>query len=130
MGPAVVVVALLLLCFLSDPVERLEDVGIEEFAPQAAVEALDICILCRFAGLDKGQRDFAVFTPGVKALADELWAVVHADHGRKTAAFLQLLRGPDYSAGRNAGIGLDAKHLPVVVVENIEHPKRAAILPT
>jgi len=104
--PAVVVVVLPFLHFLSHLIERPEDVCVEEFTPETAVQALDIRVLCRFAGLvgrciiALGESDLSVFAPRVEALADKLRAVVHSDHGRKAAAFLELLKHADHPAGR------------------------------
>jgi len=127
--PAVVVVVLPFLRFLTDLIERPEDIGIEEFTPEAAVQAFDTGVLRGFTGLDKRQHDLSVFAPRIEALADELRAVVYPDHGGKTAAFFELLQHADDALGWRAGIGLDAKDLPVVVVEDIQHPDGPPALP-
>lgn len=92
-----VVVVLPFLRFLPHFIERSEDVRIQEFTPETAVQALDVCVLRRFAGLigrciiTLGERDLSVFAPRVEALADKLRAVIHSDHGRKTVTLLELL---------------------------------------
>jgi hypothetical protein len=98
--PAVVVIVLPFLRFLPDLIERPKDVSVEEFASKAAIQALDIRDLGWLPWLDKSQSGFSVFAPRVGTLADELRAIVDADHRRKASAFFQLLENADDAAGR------------------------------
>ena len=84
-----------LLRFFPDLIESPEDVGVEEFTPDAAVQSFDVRVLGRLARLDEGQGDLAVFAPRIEAAADELRAVVDPQHGRKAAPFFELLEHPD-----------------------------------
>jgi len=126
-GPGVVVIVLPLLRFLPHLIERPEDVCVEEFTPEAAVQAFYIGVLRGFTGLDKRQRNLSVFAPGIKSVADELRAVVHPDHRGKAAAFFELLQDANDAPSGQAGIGFDAKDLPVVVVKNIQHAERTTV---
>jgi len=82
------------------PCRASENVSIEEFTPESAVQPFDIRVLRRFAGLDKGEGDLPVFAPSVKALADEFQAIVHPDHRREAPAFFELLKRADDAASR------------------------------
>lgn len=57
-------------------VETDERMLIQTFAPQSAVEALDVSILHRFAGPNELQFYTVLVRPGVERLADELRAVI------------------------------------------------------
>lgn len=60
-------------------------------------------------------------------LAIELWPFVGSDHRQTAGAFFDLLKPLDYLMGQSASIGLDQKHLSVVVVDDINIRKVLAI---
>lgn len=68
--------------FLADLAERFTDIGVQEFAPDAAIEAFNVGVLRGLAGLNAGQCDLALFAPGLQLMADELRTVIDTDHTR------------------------------------------------
>lgn len=58
--------------------ETAEEVGVEHFAAQAAIEALDVGVLGRLAGLDVMQDDAVGFAPRDQLGGDELGAELRA----------------------------------------------------
>jgi len=55
--------------------QGLEDVAVEDFGAQRAIEALDERVLGRLAGLDELQADAVPACPQRESLADQLGAV-------------------------------------------------------
>lgn len=56
--------------------QAVEDLLVEAFVAQAAVEGLDVAVLLRFAGVDVMPLDLVVVRPFQDGLADELGPVV------------------------------------------------------
>jgi hypothetical protein len=53
---------------LTDFIKRFEHPGIQDLGAVGSVEALNQCVLIRFAGLDKAQFDSLAFAPVGKIL--------------------------------------------------------------
>jgi hypothetical protein len=62
-----------------DLLQAVEDFTIEQFIPQAGIEALDIAILPRAAGLDIEGGDAEPTEPFAHRMGDELGTVVGPD---------------------------------------------------
>ncbi len=95
-----------------------EDLLVQEFIPQAAVEALDEGVLGRLAGLDIVPRDAAIALPaehrptgqlGAVVAHDGLGPAIEPDHGIKL---------PGDAMPRDRGIGDQRQTFPSVVVDN------------
>ena len=90
-------------------------------------------VLRWFAELEKARVIFRFFTPRIEATANEIRAIVDPKHGRKTAAFFELLKYLDDALSRQAGIcfnakhRFNAKHLPIVIAQNIQHAERTTV---
>ena len=78
--PAMAVIVLPLLRFLSHLIQGAEDLRVQEFAAEPSIEAFYIGVLCRLARLDEGQGDLALFAPRIELVADELQTVVDSEH--------------------------------------------------
>ena len=81
-------------------IQGKEDVGVEEFAAQAAVEAFDEGILRGLSGLDEGEGDVILPAEELELVGDELRPVVQADHRRQTTSLFELLEHSDHTQGR------------------------------
>ena len=67
---------------LADFVEGAEGVGIEDFGPEATVEAFDVAVLHGAAGLDEMEFDVMAVAPGLELGGDEFRAVIDPDLSR------------------------------------------------
>ena len=106
---AVVVVAVPpVLGHAADLVQAREHVAIEYLGAESTVEALDVCILGRLAGLDVEQLDAVPLRPGLERGTDELWAVVEPKPPRCAPHLDQFIECPNDASGREAGVDLDA----------------------
>jgi len=77
-----------------DVIEAHEQVGIEQFLSQRPVESFDISILVRFARLDVLDRIACRLGSADEGLAQELEAVVGAQHLRQASFLAQPLKHP------------------------------------
>lgn len=123
----VVVISLPFEGFVPDFVQGSEDIGVEQFAADASIESLDECILHWLPGLDEGEGDLAILTPDDETVTDELRAVVDTDHLWEPTALLQLLQDADHAHGWQRCVRLDAEHLPIEVVNDVEHAERTTV---
>ncbi len=78
MWPLVVVAMTPVLCHAPNLVERGEHEAVQHLGAEGAVEAFDVGVLDRFAGLDVDQGDAVLLCPLPERSADELRAVVQA----------------------------------------------------
>ena len=58
-------------------VQTDEYVVIQAFVTELAVKALNVCILSRFAWLNKSEFYIVFKSPQIKSLADKLWSIVN-----------------------------------------------------
>src|SRR5690606_2424121 len=79
--------------------KRSEPVLVEALVAELAVEALDVAVLHRAAGLDQQVFDPMVLRPGDEDPAGELRAVVGPDDGRRRGGN-PLLQGGSPGLGR------------------------------
>ena len=100
--------------------QRLKDVAVQDLLAVSSIEAFDVAVLHRFAGLDEQQCDFVSGSPFGESVADQFWAVIHAQPPRCTSQLDQLLERFDDASPRQAGIDLDPQRLSVIVIEQVE----------
>ena len=72
-----------------------EDLPIQTFVPQPAVEALDVAVLNRPAWPDEVELHASLVGPGVHGLACEFAAIVRSDRLRHAAGCHQMLHSLD-----------------------------------
>ena len=82
--------------------ERLEEVCVEHFATEAAIEAFDERVLVGFAGLDVEDLDAFAATPIGEGLAQELRSVVAAD---RTGLAIELDELLEHANDARRGVG-------------------------
>lgn len=111
---------------LADVLEPGEQMNIKDFLAVGAVEALDVGVLVRLAGLDVLDRHAVCLRPLHERLAEELRSVVHAQHLRQGPLLADLLEQPDQPLRRDRGVDLDVDDLAVEVVGDVEGAEAAA----
>lgn len=92
MWPLVVVSMTPVLCHAPNLVERGEHESVQYFGAEGAVEAFDVGVLGRFAGLDVDQGDAMLLCPLPERSADELRAVVQAQSPWSTTQLDQFVQ--------------------------------------
>ena len=104
----------LLVVFDHPPVSRLADFGeiakevqVEQFIAIRPVEALDVSILVRFAGLDVLDHHAGDLSPGDKFAAQEFGAIIDAEHLREPTFQAQSLKDPDQAPAGDGCVDLD-----------------------
>ncbi len=97
MGSVVVVIVLPHAYSLAHLVKCFEDVSIEQFAADAAIESFYIGVLSGFSGLDKGKCDVVIFAPFIEPVTDKLWTIVDTDYVGEPAGFFQLFKHMDHA---------------------------------
>src|SRR5882762_3848917 len=95
MRSVVVVASTPVLGHAPNLIERSEDVAVQHFGAEGAVEAFDVGILGRLARLDVDQFNDVASSPLAKGGTDEFRAVVQAQASRRTAQFDELIQCPD-----------------------------------
>ena len=106
-------------------VECAEPAGVQTLIAQSPVEALDVPVLHRPAGLDVYQPDLPVLGPAQHAPRSELRAVVQAQDLRPATFSDQPLQHPGHASRTEAGIGLQRKALARVGIDHAQdadHP--------
>ena len=91
------------------------------------VVALDISVLLGPAGLDVGQGDALLLSPGHQRRTDIFGAIVDHDRQRLAAPFDDLVEGPDDPLGWQSEIDLDARAFAVEVVQHIQKPELSPV---
>src|SRR6056297_152241 len=100
---------------------------VEQFLAIGAVEALDIGVLIRLAGLDVLDSYAGVLGPVREGLTQELWTIVRSEYLREAMLGPQAFKDPDQSYRGNRGVDLDVQRLAIEVVDDVEGPEPAAI---
>lgn len=105
-----------------------EQVGVQAFVAQTAVEALDKAVLCRLARPDEIQLHARLMGPGIHCPAAKLRAVVHGDGLRHAADPGESLQAGDDLDAAQRDIGPEQRALTTELVDDRQHPKVAAVL--
>jgi len=100
-----------------------KEIQIEYLLPIGAVEALDIGILVRFAGLNVQNEHSGGFIPGHEVSTQEFGSVIYTQHIRQAPFAAELLKHPDEPAAGDRGVDLDSQTFPVEVVDDVERPE-------
>jgi len=103
-----------------------EEGGIEQFLAQRPVESFDIGVLIRLARLDVLNCHARRLGPTDEGLAQELRAVVGAQHLGQASFLAQSFKHPYQPLRGNRGVCLDMHNLPVEVIHDIEQPEPLA----
>lgn len=127
MGPLGIVVEHPFVHELAHVGQRAKQVGVEEFAPKRAVEAFDIGVLRRLAGLNPVQSNALLLTPFPQTGANKFRSIVGAQLHGSTMALDQARQGLHHPGGRQGEIDFDAQQLAVVIVEHVQRPKPSPI---
>jgi len=107
-------------------VEAGKQVLVQDFLAKGPVEAFDVGILVGLARLDVPDRHAVELGPLHQSFAEELRAIVGAQHLRQAVVALELLEDTDQARGRYRGVDLDVQRLAVEVVDHVEGPEAAA----
>src|SRR5687767_12898409 len=67
------------LCDVANLLEIIKQISIQNIFAIGAVEALNVGILCRFAGLDMQEFNLFFLCPALQSLRDQLRTVIHAN---------------------------------------------------
>ena len=105
-----------------------EDLAVEQFVAQLAVEALAVAVLPRTAGLDVGGLGADRGDPFAQGDGDELRAVVGSDIGRRPAQDHQIGQGLQHVGGVEPSLHPDGQGLVGELVDHTQHPELASIM--
>jgi len=89
--------------------------------------ALDIDILLRLTGLDVAQGGSLRFGPSHKFSNDIFRSIIHTNGDRFAAPLDDLVQAADDAFSRQRKIHLDAQHLAVEVVQDIQQPELPSV---
>src|SRR5512141_663706 len=103
------------LCDQTDLPEIIKQTSIQNFFTVGAVEALNVGILCRLAGLDMEQLDMVVFGPTLQPLRDQLRTVIHTNASWLFSLKEQLLQDSHNPFCRKRSIYFDPECFPVEI---------------
>lgn len=96
--------------------QAVEDLFVQAFIPQTAVEGLDVAILLRLARIDVMPLDLVVVRPLQDGLAGELGAIVRDDASRFAVGPDQRIEFSRHSGPRDAGVSDQRQVLPAAIV--------------
>ena len=105
---------------VADFVERTEEVCIEDFGAEAAVEAFDIAVLHGTAWLNELEVDVVDVAPSVQFGGDELRAVIDQDLGRQLPTFFELIQHANDTCRGQGSVHLDGERFPGSFIEKVE----------
>lgn len=128
MGALFVVLGHPLLDGLAHFGKRAEEISVEHLISEAPVEAFDVPVLHGLAGLDVMEADLVVVAPSDELGRDEFGAIVDPNLARQRAAFLELLKYPDDSLGRQRGVHFDGKGFAHSFVDHVERSEAFAVI--
>lgn len=112
----------------ADFIKIAEQPGVGHLVAVAAVEAFDVGVLVWLARLDVVDHHAVRFAPRGEHLAQELGAIVSAQHVRQAAFGLQLFEHAHQPFTGERGIDLDAQRFTVEVIEHVEGPEPYAVV--
>ena len=107
---------------------RMEYLLVEEFIPEAGVEALAVPVLPRTAGLDVSGLRADCSDPVARCLGYELRPVVGSYDARYAAHDEQIRQHVADVDGVELSPRSDGQTFPAVLVDDVEGPKRPAII--
>ncbi len=99
----------------------------EALVAEAAVEALDVCVLGWFAGLDEVQNHAVAHGPVVQRHRDELGPVVDAKRFRKAVTPHESVEHAHNSSGGERGIDLNRVALAREGVDDVERAQLPSV---
>src|SRR5215212_1705352 len=108
--------------------QRGEDLAIEQFVTEAAVERLAIGILPGAARLDERRFDVPGGEPGAYGACNELRSVVGADERGRAVSGNQVLENLDDPLAGDVVRGFDVQALPREVVDDGQDLEHSSIL--
>ncbi len=100
---------------------------IQALVTEAAVEALDVCVLDRFSRTDEVQPHPALIGPGIEYLALELRPVVDRNRQRQPAQIGEALENRRNTPAIDRCIDLERQTLAAVVVNDRKTPELPTI---
>lgn len=98
--------------------QRVEDLAVEQLVTESGIEAFDVTVLPRRAGLDEGRPGSDRGDPAPDGLGDELRAVVGPDESRGTAQDEQVGQHVDHVGRRELAADPDRQALPGELVQS------------
>src|SRR5664280_477313 len=108
--------------------ERVEELTVQQFVTQLAVERFDVAVLPGAAGLDEQGGDPEVTEPFAHRLGDELRAVVGADVLGDAVLEEEVSERPEHVVSGHAALHADREALARVLVDHGEQAQLAAIV--
>jgi len=112
----------------ADLLQTVEDLAIEQFITQASIEALDIAVLPRAAGLDVEGGDTEAAQPSAHSMGDELGAIIGPDMLGRPMLDEQLGQHVDDVVGSEPPQRHHCQALPAELVNDVEHPELASVV--
>lgn len=110
---------------LAHILEAPEEVLVEHFLPERAVEPLDVGVLVRLAGLDVLDRHALILGPLGEGFTQELRPVIGSKHLRQATLALEPPEDPDQAQRGDRRIDFDVQRLAIEVVLDVERPEPA-----
>ncbi len=105
------------LDFAARVVERDEDVFVQTFLSQAAVEAIDEEVLDRLSRLDELQLHATLVGPLIEYPPGKFRTIVGLDHGRQSEPASQSFQHPLHPLAGERDVNLDSQALPTPLVD-------------
>jgi len=106
---------------------RGEQLGVEEFVPEPAVEGFGKAVLPRGTRLDVGRGGAAALAPAPERVSNELGAVVAADERRRRVEAGELLQHRHHVLGLAAPAHPDGQAQAAVLVDHVQELEPAAV---
>ena len=110
--------------------QRIEDLTIEQFIPQASIEAFDVAVLPRAAWFDVSALGTHSGDPVLHRLGHELRAIVGAEMTGHAAQDEEVRQDIDHVDGLELAIDADRQALVGKLIDDVEHAVLAAIMGT
>jgi hypothetical protein len=108
--------------------QAVEDFPVQQFIPEAGVEALTVSVLPRRTGLDVGRLGADCRNPVPNSLSYKLWAVVRPDVGGDTAQDEQVRQRINDLSRVQLPLHSDRQAFPAVFVQDVERSERFPIM--
>jgi hypothetical protein len=112
---------------MTNLLEIIKQKSIQNVFSVGAVEAFDVGILCRLAGLNVEQIDVFLLCPALQPLGVQLWTVIHANVRGLASPIQQLLQQPHHPFRWEGGVQFNPKCFMIEVIDHIQSPKHPAI---
>src|SRR5690606_20365447 len=106
--------------------QAVEDLLVQAFVAQAAIEGLDVAVLLRLAGIDVMPFDAVLVGPLQDRLAGELGSVVADEASRFAVDANQGVKFSRHSGPRYAGVGNQGQVLAAAIVVDRQNAELAA----